>query len=667
MAQIERRTFDIKAEVAGIFASAKRDPLSVPGRIFGLTRNLISAHNEKERPNGAYWQTTYRWGQDRHGDPALVDSKGETGLAMIDSMKRYAAFAQRDKRDSQETRAIKWRGALEQIRQFEAVQRAAFSLKNGESLIFFSPCGIDIDDGAAVSKTTRIDNEFQFESKLLPPTTENTARSLLSDFLTDESQLINLDKQRDSVLFMIVRGQVRDIDFQGNFLEERNRFHLQRLGETPAIQISLGACQSVSQDRVCGSTCKSETQNNFPDRQTPIVPILPVMPLLLVVSLPSPSLPSIHGVAPLATVLHNIVANDDDNPLSHVLSKSAFMFKILSLPNNVQINKLFPKTAVLPAVESITSVERNMIKPNLSIQTFDRVWEQAEVIIPQAAPYQPPTECSYVPIYESQSSGGQVVEQKNVMTERSVIFKEMTIFKPQIKIGQEYQIVCETARETITLPLVKISATADNQIGKMLEVEAEIIDQAEMEKRLPVKPGLQFYDQSARSLLSEKQNKPAIGNARVLAVKRLVVKPFSDLSPVKADAVGVRPEIKKLMWVNQSAEATFPDILELELPKEQNQRIYALWHFLRKLVKEKRGDDLFWQQPIMAVKPDKPLVQPDDFLWQRKTTTIRADEPDGLINEVVKDEGELEIMDEIEYYFALLQERIHAQVFAFAD
>ncbi|MCL4382461.1 MAG: hypothetical protein M1575_03395 [Patescibacteria group bacterium] len=657
MAKVERPIFDVRAEIVGIVDSLKRDPLSLPGRMFGLVQNRRSANNEKGNPHRAYWQTTYRWGQDRHGEPALVDSKGETGLAMIDSMKRYAAFVQNDKRDSGEIRSLKWRVALGQIKQFEGVQRAVFSLKNGESLIFFSPCGIDINDGAAVSKVTRTDNEFQFKSKLLPPTTENTARSLLGDFLTDESQLINLDKQRDLVLFMVVKGHVRNIDFQGNFLEERNKFHLQRLGETPTIQISLGACQSVSQERTCGSTCKSETQNNFSDRQIPIVPILPVVPLLLAVSLPSPSLPLIHGVTPLTTVLCNIVANDNDNPVSHVLSESASMFKILSLPNNVQINELFPKTGVLPAVEFIAPAERDMIKPYPNIQIFDRVREQVEVIIPQVAPYQPLAECSYVLIYESQSSRGQVVEQKNLMMERPVNFKEIPIFKPQIKVGQEDQIVCETARETITMPLVKISATADNQIGKILEVEAEIIDEDEMGKMLPVKPGLQFYDQpvlneqtAVRPKIktedrSEEPDKPAVGKkVKVLAIKRLVVRPSLDLSSAKPDVVGVRSEIQKLIWVSQSTEVTFSDILELEFPKDQNQRLYSLLHFLRKLVKEKLGED---------------------FLWQRRISLMNADGP---ADDLTETSGDLEDFQEIEYYFSLLQERgNYAQVFAFAN
>jgi len=123
---------------------------------------------------------------------------------------------------------------------------------------------------------------------------------------------------------------------------------------------------------------------------------------------------------------------------------------------------------------------------------------------------------------------------------------------------------------------------------------------------------------------------------------RTVVKPTSEnkRQSLKTEKLEIEKlEIRKLVWVvNSPNHNRQPTILELELPKDQNQRLYAFLHFLRKLVKQVFGEDV---------------------LWTRLMKVIRADEP-------IEVDNPLESLKEIEYYLELLKGN-HAQVFAFAN
>ena len=90
--------------------------------------------------------------------------------------------------------------------------------------------------------------------------------------------------------------------------------------------------------------------------------------------------------------------------------------------------------------------------------------------------------------------------------------------------------------------------------------------------------------------------------------------------------------VKKLCWVVPLTITTEqPEMLEVEMPKDQNQRLYNLLHFLRKVIKQQFGEDT---------------------IHQRYTHAVQADRQETYI-------------DEIEYYLSLLEQKnVRSHVFA---
>ncbi len=725
-------TFDWGAEAVGFINTFQTEPQAIVGRILGLRKNLQSADNENSHPDNAYWKGEYSVDQDRHGNLALVSSEvGAVRIkgswfrgshAMIDSMTRAAALILVRIRQG-ETSPIPLQTLLNQRDQFDAYQRRALTLQVGQSMLSFALCGADVQSGVALQKTTKMDNgTLAYETRLVGSLTDARAQELLQRFVSPDNKMVSLDPDKQgNAAYSALVGNI-DVDLKDEqFIRQTVSDIFQSRGEQQPKIIRIAPCQN----------CKAEGRGS--GATSGLVNSPHVESARLAYGLLSAggggggggvggqiasesSRKVVSNINNTETFANSPVLDNKSlrkgsqkgerlNKNTEVKTKPELLlaqpegvslFQILPLPIGVQISD--------SVVECIAPAEKDTIKPYLNIQTFDRVWEQAETAIPQTA-RQPKPDHPSIMIYKARHLREKVVEQKDIIfIEKPMVFKilpeqhqvarqtEMVMFKPQTKAEQKYQAVHETERETITLPLIEIPSVAKAQIGKMLEVEAEIIDEDKMGKMLLLKPGVQVYDQPVLPVLEDKatvvsklinepvteegneeQDKPTVGKKiKVLAVKRLIVRPSLDLSSVKPDAVGVWLEIKKLIWVSRSDKAVLTNIMELELPKDQNQRLYSLLHFLRKMVKEKVGEDLLLSKQTTVAKVDEPLEQPvveakDDVLWQRKTKVMRADKPDELINELVEDEEELEVLEEIEYYFALLQERTHARVFAFAD
>ncbi len=91
-------------------------------------------------------------------------------------------------------------------------------------------------------------------------------------------------------------------------------------------------------------------------------------------------------------------------------------------------------------------------------------------------------------------------------------------------------------------------------------------------------------------------------------------------------------KIRKLCWIPPlQSEVKQPEMLEVDMPKDRNQRLYNILHFLRKILKHQFGED---------------------SIRVRQAGVVRADSQESTI-------------DEIEYYLSLL-ERKHIQRHMFA-
>ncbi|MBI4999281.1 hypothetical protein HZB97_00735 [Candidatus Gottesmanbacteria bacterium] len=207
--------------------------------------------------------------------------------------------------------------------------------------------------------------------------------------------------------------------------------------------------------------------------------------------------------------------------------------------------------------------------------------------------------------------------------------------KAEVAVGQEQR------EKTSSVSLIEIPGT--------LMVEAELVAVHLGGVEVVASPP------SEVSFLEEKTPEAippfCLKESKILAVRKLTVKSppintsiLSDTTALHRTVVKTQvaePElvIRKLRWViNPSENGVKPAIRELELPKDQNQRLYVFLHFLRQMVKEVFGDDV---------------------LLTRKVTMMRGDEP-------VEVDNPLASLEEIEYYLDLLIGN-HAQVFAFVN
>ena len=73
-------------------------------------------------------------------------------------------------------------------------------------------------------------------------------------------------------------------------------------------------------------------------------------------------------------------------------------------------------------------------------------------------------------------------------------------------------------------------------------------------------------------------------------------------------------KVRKLCWILPLTKDTEqPEMLEVEMPKDQNQRLYNLLHFLRKIVRISSGNDVIRERMIQRIATDNPMNESEEL------------------------------------------------------
>lgn len=743
MATIEQGpNFDVRAEIEGMIYWARQDLRNLPGKLWESSRNVASALNERRYPDSAFWRFNYERGQDMLRESALVNPL--TGIAMIDSMRYHAdRIPGVYRREPPVFRELRRQVALFQIGQFEAVQNEALSLNDGEEMIFFSPCGQTVDDRVAIVRMVRNGDKFKAESRLLPSTTDHAARILLEEFKTSETQVVNLDPEEDSSLFLIIRGCVNSFDLQNIDFEGRNNYHLAKLGEQPTTTKSLGACQSISQNGTNRTGCKERVCPD--DTRSSTTSIVPPLPLFITASLPPSEfsliglrtffLPSVRSLPNTRTkvktesglVFEEGVRNQETqqkpSEVGSLKSQPERMDRAPLVeptsyrqhnrrPSMFQIAKesleRAPVSESLPQRSGESRVHVSMIqfidtKPLAGEGTKDSLLRQAQkaeetgeievgVKLKSVAPQSQP-----LPLSEKENGRIEVAATPSIFPkeeevkpqdlgveveiEQSFLIPENYVGLPLMKMEQAREKVMmepakagayevagkeKVAKKTTFIPLIEIPAyiveveTGPLRVNCSRASRAEEIPQAVVTSNLPSiedNPVSQGEEEKVRTkvhlkgvnldkLTEEKgiiypQPKQVLeGKSKILRVRSFQARSLSYIDISIYENRKTERKIRKLVWVVRPVgDQTYLAVLELELPKDQNQRLYAFLHFLRQVVKKIFGEDILWTSKIRVIRADEP---------------VEVDRP-------------LEILGEIKYYLSLLRQEDYAQVFAIVN
>lgn len=679
--------FDVRAEMEGMIYWARQDLRSIPGKLWESSRNVASALNERRYPDSAFWRFNYERGQDILREPALVNPL--TGIAMIDSMRYHAdRIPGVYRREPSVFRELRRQVALFQIGQFEAVQNEALSLNDGEGMIFFSPCGQTVDDRVAIVRMVRNGDKFKAESRLLPSTTDHAARILLEEFKTSETQVVNLNPEEDPSLFLIVRGCVNSFDLQNIDFEGRNNYHLARLGEQPTTTKSLGACQSISQNRTNGTGCEERVCPD--DTRSSTTSIVPPLPLFITTSLP----PSEFSLIGLRTFFLPSVRSLP-NTGTEVKTESGLVFEegvrdqeTQQKPLEVGSLQSQPERMDRAPLAKPTSYRQHNRRPSM-FQIAEESSEKAPVSesLPQRNG-ESWVHVSMIQFIDTKPLAGEGEEEVKpqdlgvgVEIGQSFLIPENYVGLPLMKMEQAREKVMmepakagayevagkeKVAKKTTLIPLIEIPAyiveveTGPLRVNCSRTSRAGEIPQAVVTSNLPSiedNPVSQGEEEKVRTkvhlkgvnldkLTEEKgiiypQPRQVLeGKSKILRARSFQARSLSYIDISIYENRKTERKIRKLVWVVRPVgDQTHPAVLEFELPKDQNQRLYAFLHFLRQVVKKIFGEDILWTSKIRVIRADEP---------------VEVDRP-------------LEILEEIKYYLSLLRQEGHAQVFAIVN
>ncbi len=170
--------------------------------------------------------------------------------------------------------------------------------------------------------------------------------------------------------------------------------------------------------------------------------------------------------------------------------------------------------------------------------------------------------------------------------------------------------------------------TWDNRDLKETKEEPHIMVDARIKQNVVIEQTIEEYFETGDTKESIVKIEPA--------VIRSLYAPYMSEIPFFVDKrSGVISEIQKLCWICPLVETMDqPEMLEVEIPKDQNQRLYNLLHFLQKIVKKQFGED---------------------HIRQRTIQVVNADESD-------------RVRDEITYYLTLLEEKnMRMHMYAFVN
>lgn len=377
--------------------------------------------------------------------------------------------------------------------------------------------------------------------------------------------------------------------------------------------------------------------------------------------------------ASLTTALHSTVVNDRDNFVNPVLSESAFLFSAVeqNLERTVAEPLFVLDLAIQPAcatpiMYSVFNTEPVSMFQNLE-ENSERVEPIAkkELVQPSVLPsvFQPralivsemtkeslaTVKTQRAPVFSQRWQTRHAVACPDCHNQQAKILAEKT----------EQQPIFEKAVKEFNLPLLEIYAktapivairVALKPVTKIKEIEVALDLVAERSTAFNLETEPMAVIKSERSV---NEKAVLVVDELPVSVKKKVVHGIDQKQDrlflvenftVAHDQVtkdqNTQPlQIKKIFWrvKAQELKPTEVSILEFELPKDQNQRLYAFYHFLQKLVKKVVGEDV---------------------IRQRKVKVITEEESVAL---------NLELVDEIEYYLQLLRGRKHAQAFAFVN
>lgn len=670
--------FDWRAERVGFVNSLQVEPQAIPGRTLGFIKNRQSANNEGNNPENAFWEGTYSVGKDRHGNEALVSSEvGAVRIrgswfrgshAMIDSMGRAAALKLVDIQRGIKS-AVSLQTLLDQRNQFEAYQQGALALQVGQSMLSFALCGADVSHGVSLQKTTRINNgNFTYQTRLIGGLTDGAAQDLLKRFSNPDNQVIWLDdnKQNNGAYLALV-GNI-NVDLKDEqFIQETINDIFQDRGEQQPKVLKVGPCQNCGVGAASGSGKSSVADKTGILNPDPVfysaesggsgggggagggfteiarenndllekkVPLLAAPSFFLAAALPTSAVlisQPVDAEFIFTTALRSTVVSND-NSVSFAPFESVSLFpamrenpkRIAVLENGQAAEKSLPTATAMtePMFPSQSKPEISQIASNLE-ENSERLKPAVESVpmiqfINTKPVADKPVNLATVKVRveSDQLAASREVKKR----EEKWQAKEVVVTKKTVVAQTEQRPVLERAVKELNLPLLEIAPETTPVMALRVELKP-VIKADEVEKAI---------DDEKKVMIEVDQEQEKLFLVENFFVTHSQIVREQNIQPLK---------IKKMFWrIVREAKLTEASILEFELPKDQNQRLYAFYHFLQKVVKKVVGQDAI----------------------RTRQVTVIAEKED--VN------FDLELISEIEYYLQLLRrKKNYAQAFAFVN
>lgn len=576
------QSYDKNAERLSLQWAAETGPSSYQHRLDGIQRDIISFQNEQTNEY-AYWSGTYELGVDGHGKPALVTSEiaipgrvhRTDSHAMVDSMAGNAVYVL-DQIEKGNMPHEAWDTALEQLKQFRAVQEAVLTLQDGESLLGFAMNGQTTRDGIALMQITRQQNIFQYETRLIGGLSEGAAQDILKRYTSETAKQIFINEKTENPLYTAVKGKISiDLKKQKDTVAVIQDV-LDARKETLTALVSTGTCRSKEVQPELDNKTIKQYDSFFIKKQHEYA--IGFMQKKRIDDVPYAYIrPDIHGnqqhtsqMSDRSGVIfeNTIKSKQRIQPIEEVSVSKKLSETEYLIHNHAMREMIYPEFSQVAVTDAgVKQIQRQkkeamVIGQDSQNKTKENVIRQSQIEMPIAT-FLVKSESQTPPIYLEKALTITVSVHKQLHGEK--------IAHTEVGVG-------------------KRAAVHIHQDKKM---EQEIVHQPEVSEEIPTK-----YVENA------KKEEDVLVEVDQVSIQDVHV--FIDRFADQVKQGAIKGEVKKIVWT-ESIDQTQTELVpveEMEIDKDTTKTVHNLLHFLRKIIRVYAGHDSIRERRIQKIASD---------------------------------------------------------------
>ncbi len=570
MEQEQLLNYDQRAAQIGLQQAAEVGPHAYQARLTGINRDKQSAQNELDNPTDAYWSGEYHTGVDGHGNAALVTPElgmipgrvhRENSNAMSDSTVRNVAYTF-DRIQEGILPHSSWRAAIEQVRQFRAVQQEAMTLQDNESLLGFVMNGLTTEDGIALMRMTRHGNTISYETRLVGGMSEGAAKDLLDRFSSKDAERVSLREGKNSPLYSVIRGNIS--------VDLKNKKQIAAI-----VQDVLDTRHETKSQTVSLGTCRTVAVNEEKVFKKPI---------------------AIKPIAIKQQKQEYAIKQKHNNPF-----------------DDLPLAPPYIHTEKQPSQKQIWDVS---VRPWIIFDTPSK--KEVPVF---SEPSEKKKQKINKPVIDQRIHEEKIPEEVTrdiTMTEQSLVTQPTIVFQkePDFVLREEKQQTQEKHVVQIqrVLPITTFIIMTDVQTVRTYEEKAIVISLAAIKptyREQTIQEDIMVAEHIPINVEHQQAQQDVVMQSKTdssFEVDQLIIQDISTMTATleKQLARGeLANAVTKLLWMELNDQNEFVPVEEVEISQDATHTRHNLLHFLRKVVQKYVGDDVIRQRVVQRITSDK--------------------------------------------------------------